>query len=63
MLRGIYEMALSCDVMGGGTMKWIYIAIGLLVAMLFVSVMQQPVMYTSKGETVLPIHMGVDNGK
>lgn len=44
-------------------MKWIYITIGLLTAMVFIAVMQQPVMYTSKGDTVLPIHMGVEHEK
>ena len=46
-----------------GIMKWFYIAVGLIVAMVIVSFLQGPIMYTSKGDTVLPIHMGVDNGK
>ena len=43
-------------------MKWLYIAIGLIVALVLISMLQGPTMYTSKGDTVLPIHMGVDNG-
>lgn len=44
-------------------MKWMYIAIGLVVALILIDIMSSGGMYTSKGEHVLPIHMGVDNGK
>ena len=44
-------------------MKWIYVAVGLVVALVLINIMQSPMMYTSKGDSVLPIHMGVDNGK
>lgn len=44
-------------------MKWLYIAVGLIMVMILLSLWQNPVMYTNKGEMVTPIHMGVENGK
>ena len=44
-------------------MKWIYVAVGLVVVLVLINMLQDPTMYTNKGDSVLPIHMGVDNGK
>ena len=44
-------------------MKWLYIAVGLVVALVLISMLSSGGMYTNKGDSVLPIHMGVDNGK
>lgn len=44
-------------------MKWLYIAVGLFFALIVISMLSSGNMYTSKGDTVLPIHIGVDNGQ
>jgi hypothetical protein len=45
-------------------MKWIYIFVGLLIALSFISIMQdKQTMYTSKGDAVIPIHIGVEHEK
>lgn len=47
----------------GEYMKWIYITIGLFIAIIMINILQSPTMYTSKGQLISPIHMGVENEK
>ena len=45
---------------GESIMKWVYIALGLVIIMSIMSIMNKTTMYTSTGESVIPIHMGVE---
>lgn len=45
-------------------MKWVYIAIGLLVTILIINIVQNKhTIYTNKGNIVVPIHVGVEHEK
>ena len=41
-------------------MKWVYIALGLVIIISMMSMMNKTTMYTSTGESVILIHMGVE---
>ena len=41
-------------------MKWVYIALGLVIIISMMSMMNKTTMYTSTGEGVISIHMGVE---
>lgn len=44
-------------------MKWVYIGLGVMVAMMIVSLLNSNSMYTSHGDGVVIIHMGASHEK
>lgn len=46
-----------------GIMKWFYIAVGLIMTLILMSILSGGRMYINKDNKILPLHIGVNNGQ